>query len=88
MSLLGFRKKKLDDKTMKTLNEWGAKVYGEAYEHYLKMAKEENENVAIIFDDWWHGKSVCATEYKENFSEEENKRAGEIILTAVSHGFG
>lgn len=86
--LLWFGKGKIDDKTMAKLNAWGAQVYGEAYERYSKMAKEENENVFKIFDDWWHGKCVTTEEYMSNFSEEDNYTAGSIILTAVSSGFG
>lgn len=73
---------------MKELNEWGAKVYGEAYDYYYKMAKDENDNVAQIFHDWWYGQCVSTPEYEANFSKEDRCTAGSIILTAVSAGFG
>lgn len=73
---------------MDELNKWGAKAYGDAYEHHLEWAKNEGENVAKIFDDWWHGKCVTTEEYAANFTEWENRRAGDIILTAISRGFG
>jgi hypothetical protein len=86
--LLKFGKSKIDDKVMDELNKWGAKVYDDAYSHYLKMAEEENENVAKIFDDWWHGKCVSTEKYKNNYSDSDHRRASDIILTAISNGFG
>jgi hypothetical protein len=88
MTFLWFGKKKVDDKTMKSLNEIGAKVYDEAYEYYSKMAKEDNENVYKIFDDWWHGKCVSTKEYTEKYSEEDRRKAGNVIMDAVSSGLG
>lgn len=88
MFLLSFGKKKLSDKTMKELNEWGAKVYAEAYDRYYKMAKDINENVAQIFNDWWHGQCVSTPEYESQYSKEDCRAAGDIILTAISAGFG
>lgn len=88
MFLLKFGKKKIDDTLMNELNKWGAEVYGNAYNHYSNMAKEENENVFKIFDDWWHGKCVTTEEYMSKFTDEDNKRAGDVILTAISNGFG
>jgi lysophospholipase L1-like esterase len=78
------------DKVMDELNKWGAKMFENAYNHYSKMAKEENENVFQIFDDWWHGKCVTTQEYKSkyDFSEDDHNRAGSVILTAISNGFG
>lgn len=86
--LLWFGKKKIDKKVMDKLDAWGAQVYGEAYEYYYNMAKEENENVAKIFHDWWYGKCVTTEEYMSQFSEEDNRVAGNIIMTAISSGFG
>ncbi len=88
MFILTVGKKKIDDKLMDELNKWGAKVYGDAYRYYSNMAKEDNENVFRIFDDWWHGMCVTTQEYSSQFSEEDNKRAGNVILTAISSGFG
>ncbi len=88
MFLLTLGKKKIDSKLMDQLNNWGSKVYNNAYEHYSNMAKEENENVFKIFNDWWHGKCVSTEEYMSKFTKEDNRRAGNIILTAISNGFG
>jgi lysophospholipase L1-like esterase len=82
------KNKKEFDKVMESLNEWGAKVYDAAYQEYSQMAKEENENVFKIFDDWWHGKCVTTDEYMSQYSQQDNKRAGDVILTAISSGFG
>ncbi|AOZ61946.1 hypothetical protein QCM8_25 [Bacillus phage QCM8] len=82
------KNKKEEDKVMEELNKWGAQMYAEAYAHYSALAKSEGDKVFTIFDDWWHGKSVCTDEYKSNYTEEEHRTASSIILTAVSNGFG
>lgn len=76
------------DKVMNELNDRASKIYDRAYLHYSEMAKGENENVFMIFDDWWHGKCVSTKEYEEKYSKEDNYTAGSIILSAISMGFG
>jgi lysophospholipase L1-like esterase len=88
MTFLWFGKKKKDEKTMKDFNEWTAKVYDDAYKYYSKMAKDENEDVFKLFDDWWNGKCVTTEEYKAKYSEKDRREAGGIILDAISKGLG
>lgn len=82
------KNKKEHNAVLNHLNEWGGAVYASAYNEFSNMAKNESENVFKIFDDWWHGKSVCTEEYKANYTAEEHKIASSIILTAISSGFG
>ncbi|AKO91950.1 hypothetical protein BEH_07460 [Priestia filamentosa] len=76
------------DKTMDELNEWGAKVFNDAYKYYSDLARNENENVFKIFDDWWKGKCVSTEEYMSKHTKENNDLAYGIIMTAISNGFG
>ncbi|MGP0689763.1 hypothetical protein ACW5UC_24775 [Priestia aryabhattai] len=74
--------------TMDALNKWGARAFNNAYLYYSEMAKSENENVFMIFDDWWHGESVYSAEYMGKCTEEDHDMADGIIMTAISNGFG
>jgi lysophospholipase L1-like esterase len=88
IKLFETKNKKEYNKVMDELNKWGAAMYDNAYKYYSNMAKGENENVFKIFDDWWHGKCVSTKEYMSNYTEKDNRTAGDIILTAISNGFG
>jgi hypothetical protein len=78
----------MESPTMKLLNEWANELFNYAYLYYSEMAKRENDNVFMIFDDWWHGGSVYSKEYMEIYTKEDHDKADGIIMTAISKGFG
>lgn len=79
---------KMTKREKKELNKRTAKLYQCVYDKYSQMAKDQNENVFKIFNDWWNGKSVYNEEYRFNFKKEDIDKAESIILEVVSLGFG
>lgn len=67
-------------------NKETAKVYNNALQYYMSLCNSDAEKE--ILSDWWNGECVSANEYKPRFNKKDYDSAHNIILAAISMGFG
>lgn len=86
MEILNFDNQKEFDNWLEDFNKQTAKIYTNAKEFYLSQCA--NNNIKTIFSDCWSGKCVETEDYQNQFSKADYNEAMDIIMTAISNGFG
>lgn len=75
-----------DEKFRNDLNGFTAAVFEAAYNIFKDMCKTDQSRE--VFVDWWNGKTVFSEEYGVEYSKEDLEDGHDIILHAISKGFG
>jgi hypothetical protein len=70
----------------KELSGFTAAVFEAAYNIFKDMCKTDQSRE--VFIDWWNGKAVFNEEYGVEYSKEDLEDGHDIILHAISKGFG
>ena len=75
-----------DEKFRTEINGFGAQVFAAAFEIFKDMCLTDQSRE--VFIDWWNGERVFNDEYAAKYSKEDLEDGHDIILHAISKGFG